>query len=72
MVELVRAINMPAPKYDQVLVDVIRYVYHAQIESPRAFRRARIALLLVLYRTIPCPIAHLRPSASIPVLTSAC
>ena len=31
--------------YDQVLVDVIAYVYHYQIDSPRAWSHAKVTLL---------------------------
>ncbi|RAH76536.1 2-methylcitrate dehydratase [Aspergillus japonicus CBS 114.51] len=31
--------------YDQLLVSIVRYVYHEKIESPYAYRRARVALL---------------------------
>ncbi|KAI1376308.1 MmgE/PrpD family-domain-containing protein [Hypoxylon crocopeplum] len=36
---------MSAPKYDQLLVDVVAYVYHTEISSPLAYKRAQIALL---------------------------
>ena len=36
---------MLAPKYDQPLQDIITYVYHSDIQSPLAYKRARIALL---------------------------
>ena len=31
--------------YDQILIDVIRYVYHYQIDSPRAWACAKLAFL---------------------------
>ncbi|KAH8193605.1 hypothetical protein TruAng_012229 [Truncatella angustata] len=36
---------MSIPKYDQLLSDVIAYVYHTEISSPLAYKRARVALL---------------------------
>ncbi|KAI1386455.1 MmgE/PrpD family-domain-containing protein [Hypoxylon trugodes] len=33
------------PIYDQILEDIIAYVYHTDISSPLAYKRARIALL---------------------------
>ena len=31
--------------YDQVLVDIVKYVYHYTINDPKSFRRARVLLL---------------------------
>ena len=31
--------------YDQVLVDIVKYVYHYAINDPELFRRARVLLL---------------------------
>lgn len=56
---------MSALKYDQVLVDIIDYVYHTQIESPLAYRRARIALL----DSLGCAIETLAHSADARALT---
>lgn len=39
------SLDITAPKYDQVLLDIIQYVYHTPIKSERAYKRARIALL---------------------------
>lgn len=33
------------PAYDQILTDIISYVYHTEIQSPRAWQSARLALL---------------------------
>ncbi|MCJ1373412.1 hypothetical protein MMC20_004640 [Loxospora ochrophaea] len=35
----------PTPAYDQVLVDIVHYVYHARIDSALAWQRAKVALL---------------------------
>lgn len=54
---------MPAmsttPTYDQLLQDIITYVYHADISSERAYERARIALL----DSLGCAIETLAQSA---------
>lgn len=42
---IVEADDNSRQTYDQVLVDVITYVYHYQIDSSRAWSRAKIALL---------------------------
>lgn len=41
----VKADDNTRESYDQILVDVITYVYHYQIESSRAWSRAKLALL---------------------------
>lgn len=41
----VRADDNTRQPYDQVLVDVIAYVYHYEIHSPRAWSCAKVALL---------------------------
>ncbi|PVI02560.1 putative 2-methylcitrate dehydratase [Periconia macrospinosa] len=46
-------------KYDQILIDIVAYVYHARIESPLAYSRARIALL----DSLGCAIESLAHSA---------
>ncbi|CRG87379.1 2-methylcitrate dehydratase [Talaromyces islandicus] len=35
----------PPSRYDDILEDIIQYVYHGSITSPHAYRRARLALL---------------------------
>lgn len=47
------------PTYDQLLQDIIAYVYHADISSERAYERARIALL----DSLGCAIETLAQSA---------
>lgn len=42
---IVEADDNSRQTYDQVLVDVITYVYHYQIDSSRAWSRAKLALL---------------------------
>ncbi|PQE26249.1 2-methylcitrate dehydratase protein [Rutstroemia sp. NJR-2017a BBW] len=37
--------NTEVHSYDQILIDIVQYVYHTKIDSPRAYERARIALL---------------------------
>jgi 2-methylcitrate dehydratase len=37
--------NTEIHSYDQVLIDIVQYVYHTKVDSPRAYERARIALL---------------------------
>lgn len=42
---IVQADDNTRQPYDQVLIDVITYVYHYQIDSPRAWSCAKVALL---------------------------
>ena len=41
----VKADDNARSAYDQILVDIAAYVFHERIESPLAWKRARIALL---------------------------
>lgn len=43
------------PPYDQILVDIVQYVYHYNIQSPKSFARARTLLL----DTLGCAIESL-------------
>lgn len=40
-----RTVDNTEQEYDRFLIDIVHYVYHVQIDSPKAWQRARIALL---------------------------
>ena len=42
--------------YDQVLVDIVNYVFHFEVTSPRAWERAKVAL----FDALGCPLDPLK------------